>query len=295
MLKTSIDKQRLTQNQLSLWLQYIEHQVGFVLPSQQVNWVKGIIERHLHNNDMSSTDLLNAVTHDAALYHQLFDDILIPRTQFFRHLPSFDFIAHYAHAWQHQHYVSNNVPEAANQPFKAWSVGCSTGQETVSIALTLKQSLAIGQLFEVYGSDFHQKALHRARQGDYDSQQLKFIPEQYHSLLMKDEGIFYLDDDLKQRISYFSQNLIDMSSSAALPSKSCQLIVCKNVLIYFRQFEQRDIIKQLLNYLADDGVIVFGAGELLQLGSLPVARLAIPTINAYCKCSAADWVKQLKL
>ena len=46
MLILATDSQRLTTNQLSLWLNYIEHQVGFVLPSSQVNWVKGIIERH---------------------------------------------------------------------------------------------------------------------------------------------------------------------------------------------------------------------------------------------------------
>ena len=296
MLISANDHHRLSANQLSLWLNYIEHQVGFVLPPSQVNWVKGIIERHLQSNQMTSTELLEAIAKYPKLYHQLFDDILIPRTQFFRHLPSFDYIAQYATVWQHQQHLALAAHAvAANPPFTAWSVGCSTGQEAVSIALTLKQCLSVGQDFLVYGSDFHQKSLQRARQGDYDNQELKFIPERFHSLLTIETGLFYAKDEVKQRISYFSQNLIETAQPLTVGKKQCQIILCKNVLIYFRQFEQRDIIHALLQYLDDDGILIFGVGELLQLGSLPVMRLPVSTVNAYCKTVAADWVKQLKL
>ena len=243
---------------------------------------------------MTSTELLEAVAKNTTLYHQLFDDILIPRTQFFRHIPSFDYIAHYADTWQHQHYLTKTNDTAfSDTTFTAWSVGCATGQEAVSIALTLRQRLAPNQEFLVYGSDFHQQALQRARQGEYGIQELKFIPETFHSLLMINTEQFSANAHIQPRIRYFSQNLIDTSQSIIIAKKQCQIIVCKNVLIYFRQFEQRDIVHAMLDYLDDNGMLIFGAGELLQLNNLPLQRLPINMVNAYCKIAAADWVKQL--
>ena len=73
----------LSEQALSLWLNYVEHQVGFILPKSQNNWVKGIIERHMRRNALDSTALLQTIVQDATIYHQLIDDILIPRPSFF--------------------------------------------------------------------------------------------------------------------------------------------------------------------------------------------------------------------
>ena len=73
----------LSEQALSLWLNYVERQVGFILPKSQNNWVKVIIERHMRRNALDSTALLQTIVQDATIYHQLIDDILIPRTQFF--------------------------------------------------------------------------------------------------------------------------------------------------------------------------------------------------------------------
>lgn len=296
MLISASDTARLTQNQLTLWLNFIEHQVGFVLPSSQVNWVKGVIERHLQKNQLDSTALLEAVMLDKSLYHALFDDILIPRTQFFRHSPSFALMAQYAKQWQRHPTLDQSAKSSsASSLFTAWSVGCSTGQEAVSMLLTLKDVLPATQTIAIYGSDFHQKSLQQARQGKYTLTELTFIPARFHPMLNIDKDRFSLPALHQKCLHFFSQNLIDFSQPLPVASKSCQLIVCKNVLIYFRQFEQRDIIKQLMTFLADDGILIFGAGELLQLGDLPLCHLPIPTVNAFCKLEASDWVTQLTL
>ena len=65
----------LSEQALSLWLNYVERQVGFILPKSQNNWVKVIIERHMRRNALDSTALLQAIVQDATIYHQLIDDI----------------------------------------------------------------------------------------------------------------------------------------------------------------------------------------------------------------------------
>ena len=275
----------LSEQALSLWLNYVERQVGFILPKSQNNWVKVIIERHMRRNALDSTALLQTIVQDATIYHQLIDDILIPRTQFFRHLPTFAFAEAVANAWHLQ-------PQNQQRSFTAWSVGCSTGQEAVTIALCLENASDGMQVYQVFGSDFHQQSLIDATLGEYDNAQKPFIPALYHHYL-KDVGRdkFAPVPTIKSQLQFFSKNLVDAKQSIPLETGQCQLIVCNNVLIYFWQFEQRDIVRYLARYLADDGVLLLGSGENLGFSDPDLQQIAVPTINGYCKTVAPDWLK----
>ncbi|WP_152411768.1 CheR family methyltransferase [Moraxella macacae] len=279
---------KLTPNELSLWLKYIEHQVGFVLPDAQINWVKTVIERHLAKQSLSTTQFLEKLALDKALYHSLFDDILIPRTQFFRHQPSFALIQQYAKEW-------TKVYQTSAMPFTAWSVGCSTGQEPVSLLLNLAQELLKHNWreFLVYGSDFRQQSLEVAKQGLYDKSELANIPEIYHNKLQISEKKFGLLPDYHRHLQFFSKNLVDKSVFIPLAKRQCQVILCKNVLIYFRQFEQRDILQYLTQFLADDGILLLGVGELTKMQQSKLMRLPLPNLNVFCKKNAPMWVQQL--
>lgn len=281
-----MEKYSLSDQALALWLNYIEHQVGFVLPAMQHTWIKGIIERHMVRTQLDSMALLQAIVQDGALYHQLIDDILIPRTQFFRHIPTFEFVEAFAQAWYHQH--------SSQQQFCAWSVGCATGQEAVTMALCLEQALPSDQAYQVFGSDFHQSALAEATLGEYDNAQQAFIPTQFHHYLDRiGEHKFSLIPRIKSQLQFFSQNLVDHRQALPMATGQCQLIVCKNVLMYFRQFEQRDIVRFLTRYLADDGILLLGAGEDVGFSDLMLQKIKIPTINGYCQPLAPTWLKTL--
>lgn len=281
-------KYRISDNELTLWLKYIEHQVGFVLPTNQLSWIRSILERYLEMHDMSTPEFLESITKDTKLYHALFDDILIPRTQFFRHLPTFNFVTKYAKLW-HQH----NVQGSSQLPFTAWSVGCSTGQEAVSVLLSLLPSVK-KQDFLVYGSDFRQQSLVIANNGEYDKSELTQIPMEYRQYLQVDEKSFSLKPALKSHLRYFSKNLVDYKKAIPVAKHQCRVMVCKNVLIYFRQFEQRDIIHYLSQFLADDGILLLGSGELIKNIGENFVRLPQPEINAFRKINAPDWLKNIK-
>ena len=239
----------------------------------------------MRRNALDSTALLQTIVQDATIYHQLIDDILIPRTQFFRHLPTFAFAEAVANAWHLQ-------PQNQQRSFTAWSVGCSTGQEAVTIALCLENASDGMQVYQVFGSDFHQQSLIDATLGEYDNAQKPFIPAVYHQYL-KDVGRdkFAPVPTIKSQLQFFSKNLVDAKQSIPLEAGQCQLIVCNNVLIYFWQFEQRDIVRYLARYLADDGVLLLGAGESLGFSDPDLQQIAVPTIHGYCKTVAPDWLK----
>lgn len=289
-----MQKSQLSANELSLWLKYIEHQIGFVLPVAQFSWVKSVIERHLDSNGVSSTELLMTIGRDEEKFHKLFDDILIPRTQFFRHLPSFRFMEYYTNAWKKRHVLKNANILQQQEMFYAWSVGCSSGQEAYSMALVIADVMKYYKYFLVYGSDFHQQALANAKKGIYDSVEWQFIPEQYHQQLTRlDNNKIFVGENLKRHLMFFSKNLVDYEQSVFVQPKQCQIIVCKNVLIYFRQFEQRDIINYLTQFLADDGILVIGAGESLPFVSSQLMKIPLPTLNVFCRKNPSAWLESV--
>lgn len=281
---------RLTPNELALWLHYVEHQVGFVLPRAQSKWIKWVLERHLKANHLSNTEFLAAISADSQLYHQLFDDLLIPRTQFFRHLPTFEFIEHYAKAWQDGHAAQTGLDGLS---FTAWSVGCSTGQEPVSTAMSLKNTLPATTNFTVYGSDFHQQALAQATQGYYEANELAFVPQAYQQWLIPQADKLVVAEQLRKHLTYFSLNLVQPPPLLPIQRGQCQVIICQNVLIYFRQFLQRDVLKYLSQFLADDGVLLLGTGEILRLQHGDLVRLPLGQVDGYVKPTAPPWLVDL--
>lgn len=292
---------RLTETELALWLKFIEHHVGFVLPTSQQIWIKGIIERYLFRLKLQHNEFFLQVTNDRTLFHQFFDDILIPRTQFFRHQTTFDVITRYAEAWKLRQPPSLStmmpIPAAQVVPdFRVWSVGCATGQEPISLALTLAQVFTPITRFGIWASDYHQKALASARQGLYDLSQQTFIPSDYHNWLqVKDEKNFTVLSPLLERITYFSFNLMQRQIPLPILFKQCQIIICQNVLIYFRQFEQRDIIRFLSQYLADDGILIMGVSEAAQLHNPSLKKLVNTKVDILIKANAPSWISDVLL
>lgn len=287
---------RLTDAELALWLKFIEYHIGFVLPNSQQNWIKGTIERYLVKLDITHPQFFEQVAQDTALFHQFFDEILIPRTQFFRHPATFELVARYASAWKHQQHLHSaaNFKTDKAQDFVAWSVGSATGQEPVSMALTLAQVFASVTRFQVWASDYHQQALAVAKLGEYDIAEQASIPTYYHKWLeVKNTQKFIVQPTLLERINYFSFNLMQRQSALPVQKKQCQIIMCQNVLIYFRQFEQRDIIRFLSQYLADDGIVILGAGEAAQLTSSALIKVANSSVEALVKPTAPTWVSDL--
>ena len=118
-------------------------------------------------------------------------------------------------------------------------MGCSTGQEAVTIALCLENALDGMQVYQVFGSDFHQQSLIDATLGNYDNAQKPFIPALYHHYL-KDVGRdkFSLIPTIKSQWQFFSKNLVDAQQPMPLEAGQCQLVARNNVLIDdFWQFE----------------------------------------------------------
>lgn len=139
---------------------------------------------------------------------------------------------------------------------KIWSAACSTGEEPYSIAMMLNQYFP-NINYHIIATDIDKNALIQAKEGVYSEQALKELPNELkHTFFTKKYGLYHIDQLLKKPITFKQHNLL----SDSYP-KQVDLIVCRNVLIYFTD-EAKDMIYHRFNdSLIGDGILFVGSTE----------------------------------
>ena len=139
-----------------------------------------------------------------------------------------------------------------------WSVGCSHGEEIYTLAMLLDTYIKDIEKYDIYllGTDINNEALEIAKNGVYTEYALRDLPKNYQNYFTKDSNTYKLSKKIKEMVTFKNQNIIneyDSSFFYALPK--FDLILIKNVLIYFDINIARNVINNLYNYLNDDGFI----------------------------------------
>ncbi|KQM41584.1 CheR family methyltransferase [Sphingomonas sp. Leaf10] len=155
---------------------------------------------------------------------------------------------------------------AAEKRLRIWSVGCSTGAEAHSIAIVLNDLLgdAIGDWHvALTGTDIDEAALIAARQADYSSWALRTTDEAERARLFDRTGERYRLKERYRGLARFERhNLMSMiDGTGALGFTDYDLILCRNVLIYFAQEDATAIVGALVERLAPEGLLLLGHAE----------------------------------
>lgn len=145
-----------------------------------------------------------------------------------------------------------------------WCAGCSTGEECYTLTMTLREYTALtGQSagVRILATDISEDALRRAREGIYPIREMESIPanlRQEYCHVANDKKSFRIDDRLKENIRFKRQNLMDPAAA-----EKYDLILCRNVMIYFDRASRRKLIKKMENCLNPGGYLLIGHAELL--------------------------------
>ncbi len=167
---------------------------------------------------------------------------------------------------------------------RAWSAGCSSGEEPYSIAITLLDAVQ-GQGrwdIKVLGTDISTSMLETAQMGVYDKQQVKPVsPMQRQKYLLASHidkrRVFEVSKSLREVVVFKYLNL--MEDWPINPSSGVDIIFCRNVMIYFDKPTQEHLVKRFWNVLASGGVLFTGHSESLT-GIEHKFRYIQPTIYA---------------
>ncbi|MBB3106977.1 chemotaxis protein methyltransferase CheR/type IV pilus assembly protein PilK [Psychrobacter luti] len=289
------------------WQRYIEQEIGFILPNIQRKWLVNAVTQTALSYGLTILQLWKQLPINYELRQQFLDKVLIHESRFFRHQPSIEFVIECALQHQRRQLTNNSDDIATNELFRIWSVGCASGQETWSLAM----SLAAKQLtnYTILGTDVSEQALKKARVGQYDKRQQALIPphcQQYIQPLRPASVIkalrffpvatntkktiensvrahWQVMPTLKQHVRFTLHNIINQEPPTPYLQ---QVIVCQNMLMYFRKFDQRDILARLSKQCALGGYIILAPGEALFWRPSNMRRIAHPQINAWQKISA---------
>lgn len=155
--------------------------------------------------------------------------------------------------------IANKAPD---QPIRIWSVGCASGEETYSLAMLFIEALgveAFQQQVKIYGTDVDPEAIQQAREGCYPAQKVALVPSDVQDLYFeRRDEVFYWRQDFRHSIRFQVHNLLQDP-----PLPHIDLLVCRNLLIYFTPETQLQALSSLYSSLKDDGFLLLGNVENL--------------------------------
>lgn len=208
---------------------------------------------------------------------QLLDTITIHVTEFFRDPEVFDAIA------------TSILPEivsrklhSPSRTIRVWSAGCSSGEETYSLAITMMRRLrldAVDLSLEIYGTDVSNEAVTTAIEGVYDARKLAGVPEDIIRTCFQAKGTAYrVAGDVRRRVGFSRHDLFSPP-----PFSMLDLVVCRNVLIHFDQRARDGVLKGFHAALGNAGLLILGKSEAVAGAALDWYELVDPRNKVYRK------------
>lgn len=169
----------------------------------------------------------------------------------------------------------------STQPFRAWSAGCSSGEEPYNIAMVIDDFLKGRSQKDYYirASDISTDILRTAINGVYAEQRVAPVPKyMLHKYFMRSKNqtkkLFKVVPEIRSKIQFSRINFMD--DTFKVPERF-DVIFCRNVLIYFDRDIQEAVIRKLLNHLKPGGYLFIGHSESLIDMHLPLTSVR-PTV-----------------
>ncbi|MGE0567230.1 MAG: protein-glutamate O-methyltransferase CheR [Bacteroidia bacterium] len=164
------------------------------------------------------------------------------------------------------------LPQLSSYPtIRIWHAGCSTGEEVYSMAILLKEAGLLDRSL-LYATDINQKVLEHAASGKYSIELLKGFTTSYiASGGLNDFSNYYtakygkvlFDEELRKKMVFSVHNLVTDQSF-----NEFNLILCRNVMIYFNRILQNRVLKLFTNSLAPFGFLALGSKETIDFSTV---------------------------
>jgi chemotaxis protein methyltransferase CheR len=144
-----------------------------------------------------------------------------------------------------------------------WSAGCSSGEEPYSIVmLAMEAGIEMGRDLRVYASDISRRMLRRARRGIYRPASFRDTEPRFkEKYFVEKDGLWRISDDVKRHVVFTRLNLLDRERISLLGTMD--VILCRNVIIYFDLETKQEVIRTFSEKLRAGGYLLLGHSESL--------------------------------
>ena len=257
--------QAISPQEFALFQHLIHSESGVFLPESKRPMLVRRLRRRLKARGVSSfTEYYELVSGRGGEERvRMLDCVLTNETSFFREARQFDYLREEIVPRLRRLARTGSRPRSV----RAWCAACSTGEEAYSLAMVLHDALPPSEhwTIEVCASDLSTRALESARRGVFPLTQATEVPQRFLKSYMlrgkgAQDGRMKIAPEIAGLVSFSRINLIAEPIPAQGPY---DLILCRNVLIYFDTETKKRVIEGLLRHLASDGYLFVGHAESL--------------------------------
>ena len=253
---------RISDQEFELFSALVQRETGIQLPENKRPLLIGRLARRLRELRLDSFGAYyRRITRegDEAERIRMFDLISTNETRFFREPKQFELLAErLVPAWA-------AAAEAGLRPrrLRVWSAACSSGEEPFSVAMTLLSRLS-GWEIDVLGTDLSTRVLAQAEAAVWPIERSRDVPERYLKAFMMrgvgpSQGTMKARPELRAVVRFERLNLHgDLAVEGPF-----DLILCRNVLIYFSSEGRAKVVRGLLGHLEPGGYLFLGHAETL--------------------------------
>lgn len=234
-------------NDYADFIQIIKEQTGIDLSlykeAQMKRRLTSLYEKKGYSSFMG---YYQAISHNELFFKEFFERITINVSEFYRNPLRWEILD------------SRILPCLVNgkSRFTAWSAGCSTGEEAYSLAMVLAKHIPLNR-FSVLATDLDENALQKAKTGLYARRLLAELPKPLKEKYFIKQGLFYkLTDEVQNQVTFDRQNILTVTFN-----QQFDLIVCRNVMIYFTDEAKSLLYQKLSNALSPGGILFIGSTE----------------------------------
>ncbi len=276
----------LSEQQFERWEALLEKRTGVHIAQAQHVLLQSQVSIRMRelgiDDNQEYFEFVQNETTGMAEWQILVDRLLVKETSFFRHRPSIDLVKR---VLQEKLVAQRENGNGAKDSFEIWSVGCSTGEEPYALAAIANDCFedeGFSPYFGVTAVDISLPALSIARRGLYGRRSLGLLNEvELEKYFVKSiNNQYQVIDKVKKRVCFSQLNILQLKHK---PVQLMDVIFCQNVLIYFRRWRRREILKELVKHLKPGGILIIGLGEITEWHNEDLQRLAIKDVHAYIK------------
>ena len=257
----------LSEHELSEIRMLIEERTGIRFDESRERFFSARVKEHLRDKGIPrGTELLRSIRKSNVEYEALLERLLTQETSFFRYPGVYE-------AFEKRVLPELHIKKFWKNPrtLRVWSAGCSTGEEPYSIAITVADTLAFSDAWnvEILATDIGRQALDTAEKATYSGRTIASVSERQLATHFAPSGNAHqIRPRIRKMVSFVQMNL----SNPVYVGKM-DLIFCMNVLIYFSEERKRELVQRFYDALEPGGYLFLGHSE--SISKMPVRFQAI--------------------
>lgn len=207
--------------------------------------IEALITKHGIN---SYSDYVIKLKTDKIAFDEFINYITINVSEFFRNPEQWVILEKEVFPYLMEHF---------GKDLRIWSAACSTGDEPYSLAMLLTKFLPLNKI-KIIATDIDKTVMEKAKAGFYHVKSLKTLPEEFLNkyFVKLNDKTYQISDTIKSCVEFKQHDLL----KDPYPS-NCDLIVCRNVLIYFTDEAKNKIYSDFHKALKKDGLLFVGSTE----------------------------------